>query len=140
MRPTALQMAPTPATPRPGTDRAPRIWAEAAWQEPVAVDDQRSAPTNMPVTTGITAPPTSILVGMSLSAPYSSRMWMVLLRPILVPCSLVIDTLRECGKSPYLTAKAPRGPLPDPVAGSSSTPSASGANIRLYNRFAPAAE
>src|SRR5713226_6463875 len=27
MRPTALQMAPTPATPRPGTDRAPRIWA-----------------------------------------------------------------------------------------------------------------
>src|SRR5260370_5188023 len=112
--------------------------AEAARQELVAVDDHLSAPTSVPVTTGITEPPTSILVGMSSSAPYSSRMWMVLWRPILVPCSLMIETFRERGTSPYLTAKAPRGPLAGPVAGASSIPLPGGANIRLYNRFSPA--
>src|SRR2546427_3794908 len=35
--------------------------AEAARQEPVAVDDHLSVATSMPVTTGITEPPTSIL-------------------------------------------------------------------------------
>src|SRR5260370_29115061 len=109
--------------------------AEAARQEPVAVDDHLTAPTSVPVTTGITEPPTSILVGMSSSAPYSSRMWMVLWRPILVPCSLIIETFGERGTNPYLTAKAPSGPLADPVAGSSSIPLPGGAYIRLYNRF-----
>src|SRR5260370_38132472 len=55
--------------------------AEAVRQESVAVDDHLSAPTSVPVTTGITEPPTSILVGTSSSAPYSSRMWMLLCRP-----------------------------------------------------------
>src|SRR5258708_9501221 len=111
--------------------------AEAARQEPVAVDDHLSVATSVPVTTGITAPPTSILVGMSLSALYSSRMWIRLWRPIFVPCSLVIDTLGERGTSPYFTANAPSGPLADPVAGSSSIPLPGGANIRLYRRLAP---
>src|SRR5260370_4222541 len=112
--------------------------AEAARQEPVAVDDHLSVATSVPVTTGITEPPTSILVGMSLSAPYSSRIRMVLWRRILVPFSLMIETLLERGTSPYLTAKPPSGPLADPVAGSSSLALPWGANIRLYNRFAPA--
>src|SRR5260370_23140176 len=96
--------------------------AEAARQEPVAVDDHLSVATSVPVTTGITEPPTSILVGMSLSAPYSSRMWMMLWRPILVPCSLMIETLRERGTRPYCTAKAPSGPPAHPLARSSSIP------------------
>src|SRR5258707_2611287 len=62
---------------------------KAARQEPVAVDDQGAAPTNVPTTTGITLPPTSIRVGTSPSVPYSNRMWMMLRRPIFVPCSLV---------------------------------------------------
>ena len=40
-------------------------------------------------------------------------------RSILVPCSLTSDTAAARGTRPYLTAKAPSGPLPDPVAGSS---------------------
>src|SRR5438132_1137108 len=103
---------------------------EAARQESVTVDDHPSNPTSVPLTTGITAPPTSIRVGMSPSLSYSSRMLMMLRRPILVPCSLTSETLREGGTKPYLTAKAPSGPLADPVAGSSAMPEA-GATIRL---------
>src|SRR5260370_5920057 len=107
--------------------------AEAARQEPVAVDDHLSVATSVPVTTGMTEPPTSILVGMSLSAPYSSRMWILLWRPILVPCSLMIETLRERGTRPYCTAKAPSGPPAHPLAGSSWIPLPWAANVRPDN-------
>src|SRR5260370_8902461 len=74
--------------------------AEAARQEPVAVDDHLSVATSVPVTTGITAPPTSILVGMSLSAPYSRRRRIVLCRPNLLPCSLLIHPFPHPGPTP----------------------------------------
>src|ERR1700730_16389528 len=71
------------------------------------------------VSTGTTPPPTSMRDGRSAESEYSSSMWTKLWRPILVPCSLTIETCAARGTMPYLTAKAPRGPLAEPVAGSS---------------------
>src|ERR1700694_5089200 len=85
---------------------------EASRQEPEAVDVHLTAlplpfddradraerapgchpPASSPFSVGTTEPPTSICDGRSPSAKYVSLMCMKLWRPILVPCSLSIET------------------------------------------------
>src|SRR5438128_915957 len=77
---------------------------EAPRQESVAVDHHQPKSDSVPLSTGITEPPTSMRSGMSFDSAYASSMWMKLWRPILVPCSLTIETDDARSTRPYLTA------------------------------------
>src|SRR5215831_5615702 len=81
-----------------------------------------------PSRTGTTLPPTRMV---SIRSPVmASLMCTKLCRRIFVPCSLTILTSSAAFTRPWRTRYAPRGPLAEPVAGSSGTPEVCGANMR----------